>query len=38
VVVTGTPEEVASHAGSYTGSFLKPVLGMQQDSRQRVRR
>ncbi|HVC29379.1 MAG TPA: ATP-binding cassette domain-containing protein, partial [Gammaproteobacteria bacterium] len=35
VVVTGTPEEVAVHAGSYTGSFLKPALGMQSKSRGR---
>ena len=28
VVVTGTPEDVAAHAGSYTGHFLKPVLGV----------
>ncbi|HEV2111464.1 MAG TPA: hypothetical protein VGT99_08935, partial [Gammaproteobacteria bacterium] len=35
VVVTGTPEEVAAHAGSYTGSFLKPVLGLQAESRGR---
>jgi excinuclease ABC subunit A len=26
VVVTGTPEEVATHEGSYTGSFLAPLL------------
>jgi excinuclease ABC subunit A len=28
VVVTGTPEEVAVHAGSYTGGFLKSALGI----------
>jgi excinuclease ABC subunit A len=26
VVVTGTPEEVAKCAESYTGQFLEPVL------------
>ena len=26
VVVAGTPEEVAAHAGSQTGRFLKAVL------------
>jgi len=29
VVVTGTPEDVATNAGSYTGSFLKQALGME---------
>jgi excinuclease ABC subunit A len=27
VVVAGTPEEVAACAGSYTGAFLRPILG-----------
>ena len=27
VVVTGTPEQVASHASSHTARFLKPLLG-----------
>jgi excinuclease ABC subunit A len=27
VVAEGTPEEVAQHAGSYTGKFLKELLG-----------
>ena len=27
VVVTGTPEEVSEFEGSYTGKFLKPMLG-----------
>ncbi len=27
VVCTGTPEEVAAHSGSYTGKYLKTVLG-----------
>ncbi|HEV7164505.1 MAG TPA: excinuclease ABC subunit UvrA [Gammaproteobacteria bacterium] len=35
VVVTGTPEDVAAHDGSYTGSFLKPVLGLQAEPRGR---
>ena len=26
LVATGTPEEIARHADSYTGAFLKPVL------------
>mgnify|MGYP001535485263 FL=1 len=26
VVATGTPEEVAAVAGSYTGQYLKPIL------------
>jgi excinuclease ABC subunit A len=29
VVVAGTPEEVAAHPGSYTGSYLKPLLKRQ---------
>jgi excinuclease ABC subunit A len=29
VVVTGTPEEIASDRNSYTGRFLKPVLARQ---------
>jgi excinuclease ABC subunit A len=29
VVVTGTPEAVAAHPGSYTGRFLAPVLARQ---------
>ena len=33
ILVTGTPEDVAAHAGSYTGHFLKPVLGMAAESR-----
>jgi excinuclease ABC subunit A len=28
LVAAGTPEEVASHPGSYTGEYLRPVLGM----------
>ena len=27
VVCTGTPEEVAAHPESYTGKYLKAVLG-----------
>jgi len=30
VVATGTPEDVAAHATSYTGLFLKPCLGKKQ--------
>jgi len=36
VVVTGTPEDVAAHAGSYTGSFLRPVLGLQESRGKRA--
>jgi len=28
VVVEGTPEEVAEHASSHTGRFLRPILGL----------
>jgi excinuclease ABC subunit A len=28
VIATGTPEEIASTPGSYTGDFLRPVLGL----------
>ena len=28
VVAAGTPEELALHAKSYTGRFLKPLLGL----------
>jgi len=28
VIASGTPEEVAATAGSYTGQYLKPLLGM----------
>lgn len=30
VIATGTPEEVSQVAGSYTGHFLAPLLGMKQ--------
>ena len=33
LVATGTPEDIAAHAGSYTGSFLRPVLGMASEPR-----
>jgi excinuclease ABC subunit A len=29
VVTTGTPEDVAAHPTSYTGRFLRPVLGIE---------
>jgi excinuclease ABC subunit A len=32
VVVTGTPEDVAANKDSYTGHFLKPVLGVSTES------
>jgi excinuclease ABC subunit A len=28
VIATGTPEEIAAAPGSYTGDFLRPVLGL----------
>ena len=28
VIASGTPEEVAATAGSYTGQYLKPLLGV----------
>ena len=28
IVATGTPEEVANTEGSYTGYYLKPMLGL----------
>ena len=33
VVVTGTPEEVADCPFSYTGKYLKPLLGVAQSGR-----
>src|SRR5205823_13902381 len=36
VVVAGPPEDVARHAGSYTGAFLAEVLGIQREARERV--
>jgi excinuclease ABC subunit A len=32
VVAEGTPEEIAEHPSSYTGQFLRPVLGLQSKS------
>jgi excinuclease ABC subunit A len=28
VIAEGTPEDIAASAGSYTGDFLRPVLGL----------
>jgi excinuclease ABC subunit A len=28
IVATGTPEQIADHPGSHTGTFLRPVLGL----------
>jgi excinuclease ABC subunit A len=28
IIATGTPEEIAAHPDSYTGQFLKPLLGL----------
>jgi len=28
VVATGTPEQIAEHPASYTGDYLRPVLGV----------
>ena len=36
VVVTGTPEQVADHAASYTGGFLKDALGMKPAAKSRA--
>jgi excinuclease ABC subunit A len=33
IVVTGTPEDVAAHAKSYTGHFLRPVLQAAEEPR-----
>ena len=33
IVVTGTPEDVAAHARSYTGHFLRPVLQAAEEPR-----
>ncbi|MFI4921711.1 MAG: ATP-binding cassette domain-containing protein, partial [Gammaproteobacteria bacterium] len=38
VVVTGTPEDVAAHDGSYTGGFLKSALGTKKPAAARSRR
>jgi excinuclease ABC subunit A len=38
VVVCGTPEQVARHAGSHTGAFLAPILGMTQRTKTRATR
>jgi excinuclease ABC subunit A len=31
LVAAGTPEEVAATPGSYTGQFLKPLLGAERE-------
>ena len=36
IVVAGTPEDVAAHAGSYTGQFLKHTLEQQPVERQQA--
>jgi excinuclease ABC subunit A len=35
IVASGTPEDVASSAGSYTGEYLRPYLARQQPPRRR---
>jgi excinuclease ABC subunit A len=32
VIAEGTPEDVANTAGSYTGHFLRPLLGLEGDA------
>jgi excinuclease ABC subunit A len=36
IVVAGTPEDVAAHAGSYTGQFLKHTLETEKTDRKRA--
>jgi excinuclease ABC subunit A len=36
VVVAGPPEDVARHSSSYTGAFLRHILGIRAEERQRV--
>ncbi|MEX0991943.1 MAG: excinuclease ABC subunit UvrA [Actinomycetota bacterium] len=38
IVVIGTPEEVARAAGSHTGEFLAPILGITRGRKKRVRK
>jgi excinuclease ABC subunit A len=38
VIATGTPEQVAAVAASYTGRFLEPLLGRAPTVRRGVRR
>ena len=35
IVATGTPEQIADHATSYTGEYLRPVLGKGKSRRRR---
>jgi len=34
ILVSGTPEAIAAHAGSHTGRFLAPVLGLEPAARE----
>jgi excinuclease ABC subunit A len=36
VLVEGTPEDVARHADSYTGQYLKGILGERATGKKRV--
>jgi len=38
IVAAGTPEDVAKEKRSYTGAFLKPVLGRREAGRGKKRR
>ena len=38
IVVVGTPEQVAEHAASYTGQYLRRLLGKRLDEKVVVRR
>jgi excinuclease ABC subunit A len=37
IVTAGTPEEVAAHPASHTGTFLAPILGIERPARRRTR-
>ena len=36
IVAVGTPEEIADHSISYTGRYLKPVLGKTGDLKRKI--
>jgi len=37
LVTAGTPEDVATHKGSHTGSYLKPKLGLEENDPSRLK-